>query len=80
MFCHYWYYFNKNFSYGPFTCMAITVQNIVQKSIDFKDIAIIYAKKTAYRVYFKDISKNKAKKLMNNFNLVGKTGDIYCNN
>ena len=60
--------------------MAITVQNIVQKSIDFKDIAIIYAKKTAYRVYFKDISKNKAKKLMNNFNLVGKAGIIYCNN
>ena len=19
-FCHYWYYLNKNFSYGPFTC------------------------------------------------------------
>ena len=36
-------------------------------------------KKTEYRVYFKDISKNKAKKLMNKFNLVGKTGDIYCN-
>ena len=36
-------------------------------------------KKAAYRVYFKDISKNKAKNLMNKFNLVGKTGDIYCN-
>ena len=36
-------------------------------------------KKTAYRVYFKDISKNKAKKLISKFNLVGKTGDIYCN-
>ena len=36
-------------------------------------------KKTAYRVHFKDISKNKAKKLMNKFNLVGKMGDIYCN-
>ena len=20
MFCHYWYYLNKNFSYGLFTC------------------------------------------------------------
>ena len=20
MFCHYWYYLIKNFSYGPFTC------------------------------------------------------------
>ena len=50
MFCHYWYYLNKNFSYGPFTCDGC--YNIVQKSIDFKDIAIIYVKKTAYRVYF----------------------------
>ena len=77
MFCHYWYYLNKHFSYGPFTCDDC--YNIVQKSIDFKDIAIIYVKKTACRVYFKDISKNKAKQLMNKFNLVGKTGDIYCN-
>ena len=35
-------------------------------------------KKTACKVYFKYISKNKAKKFMNKFNLVGKTGDIYC--
>ena len=45
MFCHYWFFLNKNFSYGPFTdddgCY-----NIVQKSTDFKNIAIIYAKKT----------------------------------
>ena len=78
MFCHYWYHLNKNFSYGPFTCDDC--YNIVQKSIDFKDIAIIYVKKIAYRVYFKDISKNKAKKLMNKFDLIGKTGIIYCNN
>ena len=64
--CHFWYYLNKNFSYGPFTCDDC--YNIVQKSIDFKNIAIIYVKKTAHRVYFKDISKNKGKKIMNNFN------------
>ena len=76
-FCHYWYYLNKNFSYGPFACDGC--YNIVQKSADFKNIAIIHVNKVAYGVYFKDISKNKAKKLMNRFNLVGKTGDIYCN-
>ena len=78
VFCHYWYYLNKNFSYGPFTCDSC--YNIVQKSIDFKDIAIIYVEETADRVYFEDISKHKAKKLMNKFNLVGKTGDNCCNN
>ena len=77
MFCHYWYYLNKNFSYGPFTCGGC--YNIVQRSTDLKYITIIHVKNDAYRVYFKDISKHKAKKLMNKFNLVGKTGDIYCN-
>ena len=48
-------------------------------STDFKDFTIIHVKKTACKVYFKDISKNKAKKLMNTFNIVVKTGDIYCN-
>ena len=78
MFSHYWYFLNKNFSYVPFTCDGYC--NIVQKLADFKNIAIIHVKNNAYRVYFKDISKHKAKKLMNKFNLVGKTGDIYCNN
>ena len=67
----------KNFSYGPFTCDGW--YNIVQKSIDFKNIAIVRVKNNAYRIYFKDISKHKAKKLMNKFDLIGKTGNIYCN-
>ena len=29
MFCHYWYYLNKNFSYNPFTCDVC--YNIVQR-------------------------------------------------
>ena len=77
-FCHYWYYLNKNFSYGPFICVGC--YNIVQKSTDFKNIAIVRVKKSTYRIYFKDISKHKAKKLMNKFYLIGKTGDIYYNN
>ena len=76
MFCHYWYYL-KNFSYGPFTCDGC--YNIVEKSIDFKNIAMVYVKNNAYRIYFKDISKHKAKKSMSKFDLIGKTGDIYCN-
>ena len=43
MFRHYWYYLNKNFSYGPFTCDGC--YDIVQRSTDFKNIAIIYVKK-----------------------------------
>ena len=77
IFCHYWYFLNKNFSYGPFTCDCC--YNIVQKSTDFKNIAIVYVKTSTYRIYFKDISKHKAKMLMNKLDLIGKTGDIYCN-
>ena len=47
MFCHYWYYLNKNFSHGPFTCNGC--YNIVQKSIDF---AIIYVKKKCIQSLF----------------------------
>ena len=72
MFCHYWYHLNKNFTYGPLTCDGC--YNIVQTSTDFKNIAIIHLKNNAYRVYFKDISTHKAKKLMNKFNLVAQTG------
>ena len=62
VFCHYWYYLNKNFSYGPFTCDGC--YNIVQESTNFKDITIIHAKNNSCRVYFKDISMDKAKKLI----------------
>ena len=41
-FCHYWYFLNKNFSYGPFTCDGC--YNIVQRSTDFKDIAIVHVR------------------------------------
>ena len=76
MFCHYWYYLNKNISYSPFICDGC--YNIVQTSTDFKKIAIAHIKKSAYRIYFKDISKHETKKLMNKFDPIGKTGDIYC--
>ena len=77
MFHHHWYYLNKSFSYGPFTCDGC--YNIVQRSTDFKNIAIVRVKYNSYKIYFKDISKHKAKKLMNKFDLIGKTGNIYCN-
>ena len=60
MFCHYWYFLNKNFSYGPYTCDGC--HYIVQRSTDFKNIAIVHFKKTEYRIYFQHMSKHKAKK------------------
>ena len=70
MLCHYWYFLNKNFSYGPYLCDCC--YNIMQKSIDTKNIAIVHVRKNAYRIYFLDMSKYEAKKLMINFNLINK--------
>ena len=44
----------------------------MQKSIDSKNIAIVHVRKNAYRIYFLDMKKREAKKLMINSNLVKK--------
>ena len=72
MLCHYWYFLNKNFSYGPYLCDGC--YNIMQKSNNFKNIAIVHVKKSVYRIYFLYINKRKAKKLMANSNLIDKKG------
>ena len=39
MLCHYWYFLNKNFSYGPYLCNGC--YNIMQKTNNFKNIVIV---------------------------------------
>ena len=72
MLCHYWYFLDNNFSYGPYLCAGC--YNIMQKSNDFKNIAIVHLKKSVYRIYFLCISKREAKILMTNSNLIDKKG------
>ena len=43
MLCHYWYFLNKNFSYGPYLCDGC--YNIVQKSTSFKILLLLVLKK-----------------------------------
>ena len=70
MLCHYWYFLDKNFSYGPY--LRDGCYNITQKSIKLKNIAIVHVKKSIYRIYFQYMSKLEAKKLMTNSNLIDK--------
>ena len=78
MFCHYWYFLNKNFSYGPYLCGSC--YNMTRKSINFKNIDIVYVKENAYRIHFWHMSKHKYKRkreaisLMTNSNLINKKG------
>ena len=41
----------------------------MQKSIDLKNIVIVHIKKSTYRIYFLDMTKREAKKVMANSNL-----------
>ena len=50
MFFHYYYYLNKNFSYGPYLCDGC--YNMTQRSVDSKNIDIVYIKRNAYRIHF----------------------------
>ena len=59
MLCHYWYFLDKNFSYGPYLCDGC--YNIMQKSIDSKNIDIVYVKGNAFRIHFWHMSKHKRK-------------------
>ena len=77
MLCHYWYFLNKNFSYGPY--LSDGCYDIVQISTDFKNIAIAHIKKSAYRIYFQHMSKHEAKKLIKKYDLIDKTGSINRN-
>ena len=72
MLCHYWYFLDKNFSYGPYLCDSC--YNIMQKSINFKNIAIAHLKKSAYRIYFLYMSKREPKKVITNSNSIDKKG------
>ena len=71
-FCHDQYFLDKKFRYGPYLCDRCC--NIVQKCNEFKNIAIVHVKKSAYRIYFLYMSKREAKKLMTNSNLIDKKG------
>ena len=70
--CHYWYFLDKNFSCGPYLCNGC--YNIMQISMDFKNIAIVYVKGSAYRIYFWYVSQRKAISSMTNSNLIDKKG------
>ena len=61
MLCHYWYFLDKNFSYGPYLCDGC--YNIMQKSNNFKNIAIALITKSVYSIYFLGMSKREAKKI-----------------
>ena len=71
--CHYWYFLDKKFSYGPYLCGGC--YSMTQKCNKLKNIAIIHIKKTVYSINcicFLFMSKREARKLMANSNKIYK--------
>ena len=68
--CHYWYFIDKNFNYGPYLWNGC--HDMSMKVVSLKNLAIISVKGNTYTVHFAFMGKNDATKLLNNSNLNNK--------
>ena len=69
---HYWCLLDKNFNYEPYFCNGCP--DLMQKAMNFNDIAIVSIKENHYRIHFWYMSNDDAISIMNNSNLNEKTG------
>ena len=69
---HYWYFKDTGFKYEPYLCNGC--HDLMQKATSFNNIAIVYVKRSAYRVHFRYMSKDDAINMINGSNLVDKSG------
>ena len=68
--CNYWYFEDISFKYDPYLCNGC--HDLMQKAMIFNDVAIVYVKRSAYRIHFWYMSKDDAISIMSNSNLVDK--------
>ena len=70
--CYYWYFKDIGFKYGTYLCNGC--HGLMQKAVNFNDVAIVYVKGSAYRIHLWHMSKDDAVSIMNNSNLIDKMG------
>ena len=70
--CHHWYFIDKSFNFEPYLCNGC--QDLMQKALNFNDVAIVPIKGNNYRIHFWYMSKDDAIIIMNNSSLNEKTG------
>ena len=61
--CRYWYSLDKNFQYEPYFCNGC--YSLIQKAMNFNDVAIASIKGRDYGINFWYMSKNDAIGIMN---------------
>ena len=72
---HYCYFKNICFKYEPDLCNGC--HDLMQETMSFNNIAIVYVRGNAYRIDFWYMSKDDAINVMNGSNLVDKRGVLY---
>ena len=70
--CSYWYFKDIGFKYEPYLCDGC--HDLIQKAISFNNVAIVYVKRSPYRIRFWYMNENDAINIMSNSNLVDKMG------
>ena len=65
--CDYWYFKDIGFKYDPYLCTGC--HDLMQKAINFNDVAIAAVKRSDYRIYYWYMSKNDAISIKNNSNV-----------
>ena len=48
--CHYWHFNDIGFRYELYLCNGC--HDLMQKAMNFNDVAIVYVKESAYRIHF----------------------------
>ena len=73
--CHYWYFKDIGFKYERHLCNGC--HGLMQRAVNFNNIAIVYVKGSSYRIRFWYMSKEDAVNIMNNSSLIDKMGVLY---
>ena len=71
--CKFYYFLDKNFSYGPFLCNGCYMS---LKSVRMQNLAIINHNGNHYRVNFMFISKKDMYNLIKNATIIDKKGPL----
>ena len=72
--CHYWYFKDIGFKYDPYLCNGC--HGLMQRDMNFNDVAIVSSEGNDYRIQFRYMSKNDGINIMKNCNLNEKSGSF----
>ena len=72
--CHYWYFLDKDFKYEPYLYNGC--HDLMQKDMNFNDVAMVSIKGNDYRIHFWYMSKDDAINIMKNSSLNKKAGSL----